>query len=133
MTGCLNVNIVFSHPSTVVQCSSCSTVLSQPTGGKGRLTEGAVLTQGDDSCLFTSNLHSHQDVLSVERTKHTLVFISVLFLRSSISYESRLPPKSPSSPCSLLVYLCFLPSTSTVTRFLASFVTCLWSSHCHLD
>ncbi|KAL9715770.1 40S ribosomal protein S27 [Leucoagaricus gongylophorus] len=38
--GCLNVNIVFSHPSTVVQCSSCSTVLSQPTGGKGRLTEG---------------------------------------------------------------------------------------------
>lgn len=79
MTGCLNVNIVFSHPSTVVQCSSCSTVLSQPTGGKGRLTEGAVLIQGDDSCLFTSNLHSHQDVLSVERTKHPSLYFCTIF------------------------------------------------------
>jgi small subunit ribosomal protein S27e len=31
---------VFSHAQTVVFCSSCATVLCQPTGGKARLTEG---------------------------------------------------------------------------------------------
>ncbi|KIM19626.1 hypothetical protein M408DRAFT_18707 [Serendipita vermifera MAFF 305830] len=38
--GCFAVTTVFSHAQTVVLCSSCSTVLCQPTGGKARLTEG---------------------------------------------------------------------------------------------
>ncbi|KAI8978402.1 40S ribosomal protein S27 [Pilobolus umbonatus] len=38
--GCLNISTVFSHAQTVVLCSSCGTVLCQPTGGKARLTEG---------------------------------------------------------------------------------------------
>merc|ERR1711939_311493 len=38
--GCFNITTVFSHAQTVVLCSSCSTVLCQPTGGKARLTEG---------------------------------------------------------------------------------------------
>jgi hypothetical protein len=36
---------VFSHSQTVVVCPSCNTVLCVPTGGKARLTEGA-LRQG---------------------------------------------------------------------------------------
>ncbi|ORX58136.1 40S ribosomal protein S27 [Hesseltinella vesiculosa] len=38
--GCLNISTVFSHAQTVVLCSSCGTVLCQPTGGRARLTEG---------------------------------------------------------------------------------------------
>merc|ERR1712224_1171831 len=38
--GCFQITTVFSHAHTVVFCSSCSTVLCQPTGGKARLTEG---------------------------------------------------------------------------------------------
>mmetsp|Transcript_15881 Transcript_15881/g.15625 ORF Transcript_15881/g.15625 Transcript_15881/m.15625 type:complete len:85 (+) Transcript_15881:49-303(+) len=38
--GCVNITTVFSHAQTVVVCSSCSTVLCQPTGGRARLTEG---------------------------------------------------------------------------------------------
>ncbi|TIA81936.1 hypothetical protein E3P98_01786 [Wallemia ichthyophaga] len=38
--GCFAITTVFSHAQTVVLCGSCSTVLSQPTGGKARLTEG---------------------------------------------------------------------------------------------
>ncbi|KAI9356501.1 40S ribosomal protein S27 [Zopfochytrium polystomum] len=38
--GCFNITTVFSHAQTVVLCGSCATVLSQPTGGKARLTEG---------------------------------------------------------------------------------------------
>ncbi|CAO3635151.1 unnamed protein product [Mucor hiemalis] len=38
--GCLNISTVFSHAQTVVLCSSCATVLCQPTGGRARLTEG---------------------------------------------------------------------------------------------
>ncbi|CAG8739665.1 16341_t:CDS:2, partial [Acaulospora colombiana] len=37
--GCFAITTVFSHAQTVVLCSSCSTVLCQPTGGKARLTE----------------------------------------------------------------------------------------------
>jgi len=48
ITGCLNVNVIFSNPSTVIHCSSCSTILCQPTGGKGRLTEGAIVTHSND-------------------------------------------------------------------------------------
>ncbi|KAJ1560698.1 40S ribosomal protein S27 [Cladochytrium tenue] len=39
--GCFNITTVFSHAQTVVLCSSCATVLAQPTGGKARLTEGS--------------------------------------------------------------------------------------------
>ncbi|KAH0445921.1 hypothetical protein IEQ34_025246 [Dendrobium chrysotoxum] len=38
--GCFAITTVFSHAQTVVVCSSCAQVLCQPTGGKGRLTEG---------------------------------------------------------------------------------------------
>uniref|UniRef100_A0A6B2LVM0 Small ribosomal subunit protein eS27 n=1 Tax=Arcella intermedia TaxID=1963864 RepID=A0A6B2LVM0_9EUKA len=37
--GCLQITTVYSHAQTVVQCSSCSQVLCQPTGGKVRLTD----------------------------------------------------------------------------------------------
>ncbi|CDO51319.1 similar to Saccharomyces cerevisiae YHR021C RPS27B Protein component of the small (40S) ribosomal subunit [Geotrichum candidum] len=39
--GCLSITTVFSHAQTVVTCGSCSTVLTQPTGGKAKLTEGS--------------------------------------------------------------------------------------------
>ncbi|KAN0138465.1 40S ribosomal protein S27 [Lactarius tabidus] len=39
--GCFNISTVFSHAQTVVICSSCSSVLCQPTGGRARLTEGS--------------------------------------------------------------------------------------------
>ncbi|CAO2604058.1 40S ribosomal protein S27-like [Lemmus lemmus] len=38
--GCYKITTVFSYAQTVVLSVSCSTVLSQPTGGKARLTEG---------------------------------------------------------------------------------------------
>ncbi|KAJ9478291.1 40S ribosomal protein S27-B [Pseudozyma hubeiensis] len=38
--GCFAITTVFSHAQTVVVCGSCAQVLSQPTGGKARLTEG---------------------------------------------------------------------------------------------
>ncbi|KAI8877993.1 40S ribosomal protein S27 [Backusella circina FSU 941] len=38
--GCLNISTVYSHADTVVMCSSCATVLCQPSGGLARLTEG---------------------------------------------------------------------------------------------
>jgi hypothetical protein len=38
--GCFNISTVFSHAQSVVICSSCSSVLCQPTGGRARLTEG---------------------------------------------------------------------------------------------
>uniref|UniRef100_A0A6Q2Y7I1 40S ribosomal protein S27 n=1 Tax=Esox lucius TaxID=8010 RepID=A0A6Q2Y7I1_ESOLU len=33
--GCYKITTVFSHAQTVVLCVGCSTVLCQPTGGKG--------------------------------------------------------------------------------------------------
>jgi small subunit ribosomal protein S27e len=38
--GCFHITTVFSHAQTLVLCAGCSTVLSRPTGGKCRLTEG---------------------------------------------------------------------------------------------
>jgi small subunit ribosomal protein S27e len=38
--GCFQITTVFSHAQTVVLCSGCATVLSQPTGGRARLSEG---------------------------------------------------------------------------------------------
>ncbi|CDR97257.1 40S ribosomal protein S27, putative [Babesia bigemina] len=38
--GCLTITTVFSHAQTAVICGSCNVVLSEPTGGKCRLTKG---------------------------------------------------------------------------------------------
>ncbi|KTW31348.1 40S ribosomal protein S27 [Pneumocystis jirovecii RU7] len=38
--GCFNITTIFSHAQTVVICGACTSVLSQPTGGKARLMEG---------------------------------------------------------------------------------------------
>lgn len=38
--NCYSITTVFSHAQQVVVCTGCNTVLSQPTGGKCRLTEG---------------------------------------------------------------------------------------------
>lgn len=40
LPGCFAITTVFSHAQTVVVCTSCTSVLCQPTGGKARLTEG---------------------------------------------------------------------------------------------
>ena len=42
MNFALRSTTVFSHSQSVVVCSSCSAVLCTPTGGKARLTEGAL-------------------------------------------------------------------------------------------
>lgn len=34
---CENVQVVFSHPSTVVKCLVCGRTLAEPTGGKGNI------------------------------------------------------------------------------------------------
>jgi small subunit ribosomal protein S27e len=38
--NCYSITTVFSHAQQVVVCTGCNTVLSQPTGGKCKLTEG---------------------------------------------------------------------------------------------
>ncbi|KAF8958821.1 40S ribosomal protein S27-like [Entomortierella lignicola] len=38
--GCQKITPLFSHADTVVSCSKCNMVLSQPTGGLAKLTEG---------------------------------------------------------------------------------------------
>ncbi|EFB28311.1 hypothetical protein PANDA_014241, partial [Ailuropoda melanoleuca] len=37
--GCHKITAVFSHAQSMVLCAGCATVLSQPTGGKARLSE----------------------------------------------------------------------------------------------
>ena len=34
---CENVQVIFSHPSTVVKCLVCGRTLAIPTGGKGEI------------------------------------------------------------------------------------------------
>ena len=38
--GCFQITTVFSHAQTVVLCAGCATVLSRPSGGRARLSEG---------------------------------------------------------------------------------------------
>ncbi|KAG0024366.1 40S ribosomal protein S27 [Podila clonocystis] len=38
--GCHTITPLFSHAATVVNCPKCSAVLSQPTGGLAKLSEG---------------------------------------------------------------------------------------------
>lgn len=39
--SCFTIKTVFSHAQTAVACDKCSTLLSTPTGGKAKFTEGA--------------------------------------------------------------------------------------------
>lgn len=39
--GCNETAVIFSHAQTVVACSNCKNILSKPTGGKCKLTEGS--------------------------------------------------------------------------------------------
>jgi len=34
---CENVQVIFSHPSTIVKCVICGRTLAEPTGGKGKV------------------------------------------------------------------------------------------------
>ncbi|KAF9907487.1 40S ribosomal protein S27 [Linnemannia zychae] len=38
--GCQTITPLFSHADTVVNCPKCNIVLSQPTGGLAKLSEG---------------------------------------------------------------------------------------------
>merc|ERR1712173_486101 len=38
--NCFKIRTIFSHAQSVVVCQGCSSIMSQPTGGKARLTSG---------------------------------------------------------------------------------------------
>jgi len=38
--SCFVITTVYSHATTKVACKGCATILSKPTGGKAKLTEG---------------------------------------------------------------------------------------------
>merc|ERR1711941_252609 len=38
--NCFKIRTIFSHAQSVVVCRGCSSIMSQPTGGKARLTSG---------------------------------------------------------------------------------------------
>ncbi|KAF9975039.1 40S ribosomal protein S27-like [Actinomortierella ambigua] len=38
--GCQTIAPMYSHAQTVIQCPKCQNVLSQPTGGLAKLSEG---------------------------------------------------------------------------------------------
>lgn len=39
--GCNETAVVFSHAQNLVACNNCKNILSKPTGGKCKLTEGS--------------------------------------------------------------------------------------------
>ncbi len=39
--GCNETNVVFSHAQSVISCNNCKNVLTKPTGGKCKITEGS--------------------------------------------------------------------------------------------
>lgn len=39
--GCSETNVVFSHAQTIISCNNCKNVLTKPTGGKCKITEGS--------------------------------------------------------------------------------------------
>ncbi|KAH8856587.1 40S ribosomal protein S27 [Schistosoma japonicum] len=55
-SGCLKIQIVFSHAQTAVVCPGCDRVLCQPTGGRARLADGNLL----QSCFFNSCIYRMQ-------------------------------------------------------------------------
>jgi small subunit ribosomal protein S27e len=64
LAGCFSISTVFSHAQTVVICSSCSSVLCQPTGGRARLTEGKDRLVW---CSFRTQRYLHQGAHTVEK------------------------------------------------------------------
>merc|ERR1711976_293607 len=38
--NCFKIRTIFSHAQSVVVCQGCASIISQPTGGKARLTSG---------------------------------------------------------------------------------------------
>merc|ERR1711877_78598 len=38
--NCFKIRTIFSHAQSVVVCQGCASIMSQPTGGKARLTSG---------------------------------------------------------------------------------------------
>lgn len=66
--GCNETAVVFSHAQTVVACNNCKNILSKPTGGKCKLTEGSAFKVKAWFCLpyliyhiihFHSSIHSY--------------------------------------------------------------------------
>lgn len=118
--GCFAITTVFSHAQTVVLCGSCSTVLSQPTGGKARLTEGESFSSFKTYFSFITFQAAH----SVERTKFSklkllstkyiplqralaAIILSITFALLSVSANNALHSltnssdvKSTKEPCS---------------------------------
>ncbi len=39
--GCSDTNVIFSHAQSVIACNNCKNVLTKPTGGKCKITEGS--------------------------------------------------------------------------------------------
>jgi small subunit ribosomal protein S27e len=39
--GCSETAVIFSHAEIIVACNNCKNILSKPTGGKCKLTEGS--------------------------------------------------------------------------------------------
>ena len=53
--GCSETNVVFSHAQSVIACNNCKNVLTKPTGGKCKITEGSAFKVKhwfDLNCLF---------------------------------------------------------------------------------
>lgn len=46
--SCMNINHVYSHATTVVNCRVCSAVLARPTGGKAQIVEGCSFRKKPD-------------------------------------------------------------------------------------
>ena len=78
-SGCFAITTVFSNAQTVVVCSSCTSVLCQPTGGKARLTEGML-----PSCFIHTHLtySGSQVAHSAERTDFLTFFSSPYYTYS---------------------------------------------------
>jgi small subunit ribosomal protein S27e len=46
--NCMNVTTVYSHATTKVTCTGCSTELTRPTGGKVTLVDGSSFRKKPD-------------------------------------------------------------------------------------
>merc|ERR1711976_783798 len=59
--NCLKIRTIFSHAQSVVVCQGCASIMSQPTGGKARLTSGAASERSRTSKKTTTFSHSQFD------------------------------------------------------------------------
>lgn len=57
--GCNETAVVFSHAQTIVACNNCKNILSKPTGGKCKLTEGSAFKVKAWFCPALFNLTYH--------------------------------------------------------------------------